>query len=86
MHSSTSASQPESIASTCAVEAPMSVSTPSRDAPSERTNWTGSRASCGTVYGDIWMPSMANASRPWMVRVSTSPGTLPDSAIATCVP
>ena len=42
---------PESIFSTCAVGAPMSVSTPRRAVPSESTNCTGSRASCGTVKG-----------------------------------
>jgi hypothetical protein len=45
---------------------PMSVSTPSRRAPSPMTYCTGSRASWGTVTG--WISSAPIAKRSWLSK------------------
>ena len=47
----------------------MSVSTPSRWAPSPTTNCTGSRASCGTGNGQIVSAPIANES--WLSKPKT---------------
>ena len=54
------------------VAVPMSVSTPSRAAPSESTYCTGSRASCGTVNGQHLHPSTANDCSP-LTNCSATP-------------
>src|SRR5690349_7177509 len=70
LHSSTSASQPESVCSTYGVGLPMSVSTPTRCAPSPTTNCTGSRASCGTGNGCTHRSPTVNVS--WLSNAKTS--------------
>src|SRR5262249_9613706 len=60
LHSITSASQCDSLSTTCCVTVPRSVTTPRRAAPSENTYCTGSRASCGTGNGSTATASIAN--------------------------
>ena len=75
-----------STCATCAVGAPMSVSTPSRRSPSDSTNCTGSRASCGTVKGATCRPSMKKDSRPLTKTMPTPSITRPSAFRATMVP
>src|SRR3954471_2591967 len=65
---------------------PMSVSTPSRAAPSETTYCTGSAASCGTVNGNISIEPTATFCSPRMNCVRTPSCSLPSVFSARRVP
>src|SRR5438270_457968 len=65
---------------------PMSVTTPSFAAPSERTNCTGSAASCGTVKGSTSMPPMGARSPERRKSVRTPSCILPAARNARSVP